>query len=535
MNKLLKEYKTHIGSNTKEEVLSGYLLSCHYMENNKPRNQKKILLRILKTERIHFKRIDALNKIYLMLSSAFRGCSQFDLAIKSLCKLHGPLDEQTKQIMNNNLVQVLSELGILPESTIKDQEQLFTNISCVDNFNVICQVNQIKYFFNLKKYLESLDCIKDYYSYPINLKHENLRLKVLLSEIYSYSILKRNDEAISCLMQNKEFIDKFDESLIEIQLIRVAEFILTLNVEKLEQHINVNFINKPIHSRNQSYFAVQHIREICYSNKHYHLASKMFHILIKRRQYDNFKLKEIGMLNNINALLYAQGIKNYQNVTRKNKKLSRKISLAKQEHKVIQVNEVNNRHRLMLHPHFICNLFNNLHGYILLGNNDDQLNNSIKIAEIYFKTIKSPTQCLRNEVAFLRKYVETMSKLIKKPIELIESVISDAHNFLTPTLILQPIVENAIKHASRHVSNIKINIEYEDIDENYFSLSISDNSNPNSNINIDLEKSSLSIINQRILNFNNIFNMNDKIKFVCFQRRDNMYTVIKLQFIKKLK
>jgi len=104
--------------------------------------------------------------------------------------------------------------------------------------------------------------------------------------------------------------------------------------------------------------------------------------------------------------------------------------------------------RMQLDPHF---LFNTLHAISSLVERDPRgVRRMIsRLSELLRHTIEGPTEQeipLRQELDLLRRYLEIMEVRFQGKLEITTDVQERALDALVPNLILQPIVENAIKH-----------------------------------------------------------------------------------------
>jgi two-component sensor histidine kinase len=104
--------------------------------------------------------------------------------------------------------------------------------------------------------------------------------------------------------------------------------------------------------------------------------------------------------------------------------------------------------RMQLDPHF---LFNTLHAISSLVERDPRgVRRMIsRLSELLRHTIEGPTEQeipLRQELDLLRRYLEIMEVRFQGRLEITTDVQERALDALVPNLILQPIVENAIKH-----------------------------------------------------------------------------------------
>jgi sensor histidine kinase YesM len=101
-----------------------------------------------------------------------------------------------------------------------------------------------------------------------------------------------------------------------------------------------------------------------------------------------------------------------------------------------------------LHPHF---LFNTLHAVSALMHRDVDAADRmlVKLSDLLRLTLDSTTrteQPLSEEMAFAEKYLEIEQVRLGARLEVVFDVDPDALDVLVPALILQPLVENAVKH-----------------------------------------------------------------------------------------
>ncbi len=106
--------------------------------------------------------------------------------------------------------------------------------------------------------------------------------------------------------------------------------------------------------------------------------------------------------------------------------------------------------RMQINPHF---LFNTLHAVSALVERDPGgVRRMIaRLSELLRHTIDSRGSDevpLREEVAFLRRYIEIMEIRFQGRLQVAMDVAEDALDALVPNLVLQPIVENALEHGA---------------------------------------------------------------------------------------
>ena len=106
--------------------------------------------------------------------------------------------------------------------------------------------------------------------------------------------------------------------------------------------------------------------------------------------------------------------------------------------------------RMQINPHF---LFNTLHAVSALVERDPGgVRRMIaRLSELLRHTIDSrgtDEVPLREELAFLRRYIEIMEIRFQGRLQVATHVADDALDALVPNLVLQPIVENALEHGA---------------------------------------------------------------------------------------
>jgi two-component system LytT family sensor kinase len=106
--------------------------------------------------------------------------------------------------------------------------------------------------------------------------------------------------------------------------------------------------------------------------------------------------------------------------------------------------------RMQINPHF---LFNTLHAVSALVERDPGgVRRMIaRLSELLRHTIDSRATDevpLRDELAFLRRYIEIMEIRFQGRLQVAMNVADDTLEALVPNLVLQPIVENALEHGA---------------------------------------------------------------------------------------
>lgn len=135
--------------------------------------------------------------------------------------------------------------------------------------------------------------------------------------------------------------------------------------------------------------------------------------------------------------------------------------------------------QLQMNPHFV---FNVLNGIKALGNSNksEELNTTInKFAVLLRSVLNSSRQeeiSLSEEISTLKNYIELEQQMSSNPFEYtIKTDLNiDAEEILIPPMLLQPFVENSIKHGINSVKNGEIDINFS-IKDDFLRCSINDN------------------------------------------------------------
>lgn len=123
--------------------------------------------------------------------------------------------------------------------------------------------------------------------------------------------------------------------------------------------------------------------------------------------------------------------------------------------------------KLQLNPHFLFNTLNTISSLTLLGENNISINVTTKLGDFLRRTLDYEDHQLvtpEKELEFFDLYLEIESIRFKDRLELKREI--DPHCMMckVPNLILQPLIENAIKHGlskSKYARLIELKISQE--------------------------------------------------------------------------
>jgi len=105
--------------------------------------------------------------------------------------------------------------------------------------------------------------------------------------------------------------------------------------------------------------------------------------------------------------------------------------------------------RLQINPHFLFNTLNTLAGLIVLGRNAESEKMVLSLSRFLRYTLaSSPSQfaTLADEVKMLRRYLEIEAARFSDRLKVTFAIPQDCERALVPSLILLPLVENALKY-----------------------------------------------------------------------------------------
>ncbi|WP_231562098.1 sensor histidine kinase [Colwellia psychrerythraea] len=152
-----------------------------------------------------------------------------------------------------------------------------------------------------------------------------------------------------------------------------------------------------------------------------------------------------------------------------------KISQEKQARKQAQLQTL----RYQLNPHFMFNSLNTISAYIHSNPNlaDEVLHELADILRYSLDTGEANSVSLQQEIAIIDKYLKIEKARFGDRLTVNLDIPADLLNAQVPPLILQPIVENSVKHNAQQ-TQLTITIKVEKIakhKDDIIRISISDN------------------------------------------------------------
>jgi two-component sensor histidine kinase len=106
-------------------------------------------------------------------------------------------------------------------------------------------------------------------------------------------------------------------------------------------------------------------------------------------------------------------------------------------------------HRTQLHPHFLFNTLNGIVSLVRDNKNDAAVNMLVGLSDLLRHALEHSTQQeveLREEINFLELYLNIQQMRFSDRLQITIDIDPDTNRALVPSLILQPLAENALRH-----------------------------------------------------------------------------------------
>jgi hypothetical protein len=137
--------------------------------------------------------------------------------------------------------------------------------------------------------------------------------------------------------------------------------------------------------------------------------------------------------------------------------------------------------KAQMNPHFIFNVMNTVDSLIGANQNEDARNAIRKFSALMRDTLQHSNNqfiTLEEEIELLRNYIELEKLSLGQSFTytITQHGALDTSYTKIPSMLLQPIVENAIKHGLRHLpSEKKLHLDFEYVNDELYHVTITDN------------------------------------------------------------
>lgn len=147
------------------------------------------------------------------------------------------------------------------------------------------------------------------------------------------------------------------------------------------------------------------------------------------------------------AVLYASVLLGYTLIVSRARIAAHKTDVAQLNEQLAQAHLV--ALRSQIEPHFLFNALNAVAGLIREGRSDAAVETIVQLSDFLRRTLseaKRQEVPLSEEIEFARRYLMIQQTRFADRLRLDIEVQEGLHNAAVPNLILQPLVENAVKH-----------------------------------------------------------------------------------------
>ncbi len=222
--------------------------------------------------------------------------------------------------------------------------------------------------------------------------------------------------------------------------------------------------------------------------------------LSSQRTIRNYLLGGVGLLGILAFTLFRNIIskkKAYMQLENKSEQIREQaLELGKQAKQIAQFQS-------QMNPHFVYNALHNIQGLVLNEEAEKANTQIVSLAQLMRKTFANAEKDdipIDEEIAYLNKYVEFEKNAFDNNLNFLIETDIEARNVSIPPMMIQPFIENAIKHAElKKISNPYIRVLIE-IENNLLSINIKDNGKgiePKEN-DSDKLSHSISVIKSRL-------------------------------------
>lgn len=162
-----------------------------------------------------------------------------------------------------------------------------------------------------------------------------------------------------------------------------------------------------------------------------------------------------------------------------NQKLHEKnIEIQNQSDKLSEQAKLISKYQSQMNPHFIFNALNSIQGFVVNDDKEKTINQLQYFSILMRETLNNSEQeniTLKKEIDYLKTYVAFEQVKFANKINFEIELPEDVNSILIPAMMIQPFIENSIKHAGFHsLTNPEVSVKISIVDE-LLKISISDN------------------------------------------------------------
>ncbi len=137
-------------------------------------------------------------------------------------------------------------------------------------------------------------------------------------------------------------------------------------------------------------------------------------------------------------------------LSRTNKKLQEKnIEIQRQGEQLSEQSKLISKYQSQMNPHFVFNALNSIQGSVLNDNKDKTIDRLQLLSQLMRQTLNNSENdhiTLDTEINYLKTYVEFEKQKFVNGLKFEVECPEDHENILVPPMMIQPFIENSIKH-----------------------------------------------------------------------------------------
>lgn len=129
------------------------------------------------------------------------------------------------------------------------------------------------------------------------------------------------------------------------------------------------------------------------------------------------------------------------------------IEIQKQGELLSEQSKLISKYQSQMNPHFIFNALNSIQGFVVNDEKQKTIDQLQLFSTLMRQTLNNSNDeqiTIDNEVKYLKTYVQFEQSRFKSPLTFEVSVPDDHDDILVPPMMIQPFIENCIKHAGLH-------------------------------------------------------------------------------------
>lgn len=162
-----------------------------------------------------------------------------------------------------------------------------------------------------------------------------------------------------------------------------------------------------------------------------------------------------------------------------NQELARKNSEIQQQSEVLsEQSRLISKYQSQMNPHFVFNALHNIQGFVVKGDADKTLNQLKLLSSLMRGTLNNSDQdfiSVAEEADYLKNYISFEQSRFNNQLNFQFDLPDDKEEWLIPPMLIQPFIENAVKHAGLHLTDKPVICLSVKLVNDLFEISVYDN------------------------------------------------------------